>query len=407
MKAYFHIGHHKTGTTSLQAFLSLNAPVLLRHGIHYPWVETQGAAMAAANAMAGRGFYVKLLRGLLRRRAGGAEAAPAILPINVREAHNALAFRMLHDRLDWRMPAYHRDLPHSRQMLIGLGHQIAQLKPRHLVFCSEVMSHFGPSAPAEIARLRDAVGTSDITLWCTLRRPDEQAASWHGQMIRFGHAPRPLSAPDGPDLKGLHFDYRRVVEPWIQAMPGCRQVLRPYDRTMEEGGSVEDFVRHSGIGFPRALLPAPVMNISLPPAVLALLREANRSLPADQARGFARQVAALARDMKLPSSRQVEMFGAANREKLFHAFRPVHDWLTRITGGQPFFRDLDQMLVCKPIPEAEALRDLLDRLAPHLDGFVEAAQRDFLAGRIAGRDGSGREGEGRPAPRRAAGAGGR
>lgn len=394
MKAYFHIGHHKTGTTSLQAFLSRNAPVLRRHAIHYPWVETQGAAMATAAALAGRGYYLTLLPGLLRRRLRrtgpdmdpAAARAPQSLPINVREAHNALAFRMLHDRLGWRVPGYHRDLPHSRQMLIGLGHQIAQLRPRHLVLCSEVMSHFGPSAPDQIARLRDAVQTRDITLWCTLRRPDEQAASWHGQLIRFGQAPRPLSAPDGLNLTWLHFDYRRVVEPWLQALPEGRPVLRPYDRVMAEGGSVEDFLRHSGIDFPRRLIPAPTMNVSLPPAALALLREANARLPAEEARDFAHRVMALTGDMKLPSSRQVEMFGPANRARMFTAFAPIHDWLTQTAGGGAFFSDLDQMLVCRPIPEAEALRDLLDRLAPLAGEFPQGPQRDFLTARLAAAD---------------------
>lgn len=396
MKAYFHIGHHKTGTTSLQAFLSMNAPVLLRHGIHYPWVDMQGAAIAMAGlAAAGRdgctGFLMPGLQRLFRKRpeadspeSDSTDIFSRILPINMREAHNALAFRLLHDRLGWRVPAYHKNLPHSRQMLIALRHQISQLTPRHLVFCSEVMSHFGPSAPDEISRLKEVVGTDDITLWCTLRRPDEQAVSWQGQLIRFGQAPRPLSAPGGLNLEWLHFDYRRVVEPWILAMPGCRQMLRPYDRTMAEGGSVDDFVKNSGIDFPRDLRPAPTMNISLPPAALSLLREANRHLPADQARDFARQVETLTKDMKLPPSRQVEMFGAANRENLFRAFQPIHDWLTQVTGA-PFFADLEQMLVCKPIAEREALRDLLDRLKPRLGEFSQAPQREFLSALIAGK----------------------
>lgn len=385
MKFYFHIGHHKTGTTSLQAFLSLNAAKLLRHGIHYPWMETEGAAIAVANARAGSWFQESRLGRRLRRaqehdRTGKSAGIP---PINVREAHNALAFRMLHESLGWKVPDYHRNLPHSRQMLIGLKHQIAQLQPKHLIFCSEVMSQFGPSAPGEIGRLRDAVEGGDITLWCTLRRPDEQAESWHGQMVRFGQSPRPLSAPDGINLNWLHFNYRRVIEPWIEAMPDCRQMLRPYRRTMIEGGSVEDFVRNSGIDFPPGLAPAPKMNVSLPPGVIGLLREANRHLPADQARAFTREAATLSKGMKLASSREVEMIGAANRNRMYEAFAAIDEWLSRTTGQAAFFEDLDKMLAVKPIPEAEAIGEALDRLRPLAKEFSEGPQRDFLAGRIA------------------------
>lgn len=385
MKLYLHIGHHKTGTTSLQAFLSLNASRLLRHGIHYPWMETEGAAIAVANARAGNWFYESRLGRRLRRsqEQGRTGKSSAIPPINVREAHNALAFRMLHESLGWKIPGYHKHLPHSRQMLIGLQHQVAQLQPRHMILCSEVMSQFGPSAPGEIDRLRDAVGSRDVTLWCTLRRPDEQAESWHGQMVRFGQAPLPLSAPEGVNLSWLHFDYRRVIEPWIDAMPECRKMLRPYRKTMSEGGSVEDFVKNSGIDFPSGLTAAPKMNVSLPPGVIGLLRKANRHLPADHRRPFAGQVAALSKGMRFAPSQQVEMIGAVNRERMFEAFRPIHDWLSSSTGQSPFFEDLEQMLTVKPMPEAEAIREVLDRLRRRAKDFPEGPQRDFLAGRSA------------------------
>ena len=70
MRAVCHIGHHKTGTTSLQAFLSQNSHRLLQAGILYPWVESQGAAVALGKAVRGGDFA-------------------AMLPFNVREAQNA------------------------------------------------------------------------------------------------------------------------------------------------------------------------------------------------------------------------------------------------------------------------------------------------------------------------------
>lgn len=40
MKAIFHVGPHKTGTTSLQHFLSDNAPALLERGVYVPTVKS-------------------------------------------------------------------------------------------------------------------------------------------------------------------------------------------------------------------------------------------------------------------------------------------------------------------------------------------------------------------------------
>lgn len=384
MRVTCHIGHHKTGTTSLQAYLSQNAGMLLCHGILYPWVESQGAALTLAQMLPAqtnwRARARAVARDLTNRPPGTA------LPINFREAHNALAFRMLADGTGhWQVPGYHGDLPHSQQMLQALGHQIAATDPQDIVLCSEVMSHFGKAHPQLITDLRQALSAAqDFTLWCTLRRPDEQAASWHSQQIKFGHAPQPLSAAGGVNLGWLHFDYRGVIKPWLQRIPEARLMLRPYDRVMAGGGSVADLRRHSGIRFPRGLLPAPVMNVSLSPAVSALLREANRDLPRRLSNKLAREMLALAEGLDLPDPKDIELFGPENRARMHKAFAPVHDYLCDLAGGEgPFFADLDEMLVCRPVPEAQALRQLLDGLADRVPQLNPPELRDFLNARIA------------------------
>lgn len=204
MEVICHIGHHKTGTTTLQTFLAQNSHRLLQAGILYPWVEMQGAAHALAKAI-------------------GEGDRQEILPFNIREAHNALAFRMLADTLpNWEVPQYHHNLPPSRQMLLALSSQINSLQPQSIVLCSEVMSHFGKIARPQIPRLRQGgLGEAEkFTLWCTLRRPDEQLVSWHGQQVRFGQSPIPLSDVEhGLNLRWLHVDYRGVIEPWLQHIP--------------------------------------------------------------------------------------------------------------------------------------------------------------------------------------------
>lgn len=366
MEVICHIGHHKTGTTTLQAFLAQNSHRLLQAGVLYPWVEMQGASHALAKAM-------------------GAGDRQEILPINIREAHNALAFRMLADVLpNWKVPRYHPNLPHSRQMLLGLKTQIHSLQPRQIVLCSEVMSHFGKSAVRQITRLRqEGLGEAeDFTLWCTLRRPDEQLVSWHGQQMRFGLSPAPLSDPEhGLNLNWLHVDYRGVIEPWLDQIPETRLILRPYRETMALGGSVEDFLANSGLQAPDGLLPALTMNVSHKPAVISLLRIANGHLPRELSRALFDSAEALTRGMTLAGSSEVEFLGPDSRARLVAHFAPIHDWLSAISGRDAFFTDLDEMAVCRPVPEQEAFRQLLDQLTPdRIAGLVQPELREFLTG---------------------------
>lgn len=366
MKAICHIGHHKTGTTTLQAFLAQNSHRLLQAGILYPWVETQGAARTIAKAM-------------------GAGDERAILPINIREAHNALAFRMLADTLpNWKVPNYHHNLPHSRQLLLAIKNQIAALQPETTVLCSEVMSHFGKVAINQIPRLRtEGLGLVEhFTLWCTLRRPDEQLVSWHGQQVRFGQSPAPLSnSTEGLNLKWLHVDYRGVIEPWIKNIPKAEVVLRPYGEVMEEGGSVEDFLRNSGVAAPANLLPPMSLNVSFKPAVVSLLRLANRLLLRPLAQDLMSSVDALTEGMQLHGSAEVEFLGPDSRARLVEHFAPIHQWLSQTTGRQSFYPDIEEMAICRPISEREALQHLLDQLTPQrIDKMFDPVVKEFLTG---------------------------
>lgn len=361
--------------------MSTHAAAFLREGTLYPWVEPEGAALMAQALAQPRPRLRRRIRARLRGESALLNERP--LPsMNVREAHNALAFSMLADARDWRIPHLHPDLPPTDSMLQGIGQQMRHLAPRHLVICSEVMSHFGLSAPDQIDRLAGALDGADLHLWCNLRRPDQQAVSWHGQRVRFGHAPRPLSDPEGLDMTWLHFDYRGVIEPWLQRLPDCRVTLRPYHKVVQAGGSIPDFIAGTGMTMPADLPQPGQMNISRHPAATAILREANAALPHEVAREMAPTLSHLARSLPLVPAGDVELIGAANRARMLHAFRPIHDWLSKISGA-PFFQDLDDMLTCLPVPEADAAAQLLALLRPHLDEFTDPAQRDFLAARLA------------------------
>jgi hypothetical protein len=366
MKVVCHIGHHKTGTSTLQSFLAQNSNQLLQAGILYPWVESQGASKALAKAM-------------------GEGDRQEILPFNIREAHNALAFRMLADSLpSWKVPRYHGGLPHSRQMLMALSNQLEALQPKDVVICSEVMSHFGKIAVGQIGRLRQEGlwRAKHFTLWCTLRRPDDQLVSWHGQQVRFGQAPAPLSDPEkGLNLHWLHVDYRGVIEPWLQEILDAEVTLRPYSETLAAGGSVEDFLVGSGLGLSGKMLPAKALNVSLKPAVISLLRRANARLPEPIARELAESINDMTVNMTLAATSEVEFLGPVSRAQLVAHFAPIHEWLSQTSGQAAFFTDMDEMAQCRPISEKEALQSLLDQLTPHEIAEVSRPEiRDFLTG---------------------------
>lgn len=366
MKVIAHIGHHKTGTTALQTFLSQNSHRLLEHGILYPWTESEGAAHALAKAI-------------------GDGDIEEMLPFNIREAHNALAFRMLRDALPgWRVPPYHKNLPHSRQMMLTVYNQIAALNPQAIVLCSEVMSHFGKSAPDQIGRMRTQAfaQVEEFVLWCTLRRPDEQLVSWHGQQLRFGQSPPPLSnAEHGMNLDWLHVDYRGVVEPWLTQIPEAQPALRPYGEVISAGGSVEDFINGSELNWPSDMLPVGSKNVSFRPAVVSLLRLANKELPREDAQKLMTFSGVLTKSMDLPASSEVEFLGAAQRARLAAHFAPIHDWLSKTSGRDAFFTDIGAMEECRPISERESFQALLDQITPsHLSAIPTTEGREFVLG---------------------------
>jgi hypothetical protein len=369
MKAIIHIGHHKTGTTSLQSFIAVNWRRLLEHGVLSPWVEFQGAAWAQA----------QLLR--------GDEVEPDLLPANVREPHNALAFRMLATALPERkVPAHHGGTPAPRQMLHAISSQIEAVDPETLVIVSEVMSHFGPDAPDLVDDLAEALAGSDIALHMTLRRPDEQIVSWFGQQLWFGD-PRPaLSDSAGTDpFQGVHFDYRAVIEPWLDRLPGAKPQIRAHRAMMAAGGSIPDFFAESGIKLPDGLSDVPAMNPSLPRAFFPLMQKVNTALPRSSARTLGHDLAAIADEFDLPAPGDIEFFGAARRAEMAERFAPIDNWLTDLLG-QPLFDDIAAIATPRPVSEDAALEQVLAGLsADHIASFTNPDVRAFVTDLKSGR----------------------
>lgn len=368
MKLILFIGHHKVGSSALQTWLARNAVPLLRRGILYPAVEAQGLATLLDTALSGR----------------DQPAGP--LPVNWREAHNALAFGMMaeHAPARHRVPDLHRDLPPAADMLRAIERQIEILAPHTIILASEVMANFGAAAPGLIDRLGAVFAGAELHLTATLRRVDDYMISWHAQRLRFGQKPRSL--PDGAFQhysRGIHFDYRQMVGPWLDRLPGARLRLRSYDQVLAAGGAVQDFLTGHGIDPVPGGPAEPKVNTGLHRALIEIARQANHALPADEAQEAFRALLALGPRLDLPRAQDVEMYGAGLREEIRDRFAPVAGWLAGAAGA-PLFPDLGpdlgDLARTRPVHEHEANRAALDTIrARHLGDFPPAA-RDFLAG---------------------------
>ncbi len=345
MKVIIYFGHHKVGSTALQAFLANNALQLLQQGILYPAVESQGSAHMLALATG-------------RRR------APDLNCMNLREPHNALAFRMLaQDSPKKTTPPWHGALPPLHAMLRAIRHQVEILVPDTVILCSEVFSNFGPSKPALIAQLKKQFPDADFELYCTLRRPDDYMASWFGQRLRFG---RKLDALDHgtalADTRSIHFDYQKMIAPWVAAFPDAKLHLRNYAEVLAAGGSVQDFTTQVGCQFPRNVSYEGPNNQGLPRSSYEIVRRAFHDLPTEQANMVLQFFLRRGKSLTPVPDKKVELYGADLRQQLADQFDPINRYLGTLIQTDQFFEDLDQMRQPRPVSLDDANRSLLQTL---------------------------------------------
>jgi hypothetical protein len=355
MKAILYFGHHKVGSTALQSFLYQNQVALMRQGLLYPGVDFESLSLTLARLLGELDISADQAAEML-------EAQTGPTPMNAREPHNALAFQMIAQTHKGKAPDWHPALPGTGQMIRALRMQQRFLRPSTVVLCSEVMSNFGADHPELIDRVREIYPEAEYSLYCVLRRPDEYLVSWHAQRLRFGDKMLPLNGGAAQTyIRGIHFDYRKVVEPWRDRFPGATLHLRNYTDVLKSGGSVEDFFDKTGLEMPSGAIPAGRANESLPRAAMEIARRANQDLPPREAQEMRQYLLTCDRHVTPVPNRDVEMFGAEIRAELAERFAPIHDWLSAEIG-RPFFPDLNEMTRTLPVPEAEATADLLARL---------------------------------------------
>lgn len=362
MKVILFIGHHKVGSTSLQDFLARNSVALAQAGILYPSVDFESMSLSLAKAV-GRGTAQK-----------------DVLPINAREPHNALAYRMMEERNKGKIPVYHKALPSRPQMVRAIRQQIEFLQPQAVILAAEVFANFAPIDTGLIKSLRDIFPPkAEITVLATLRRIDEYLASWHGQRLKFSHKIAPLREGGlQQQFNGIHFDYRVMLEGWLNTLPNANFILRDYADVQASGGSVADFIAQSGLEFPEDLISERRTNASLHRGLYEIARRGNLALPAPKARALRLRLQELTPKLDLPKSSEIELFGAQNRQEMVDRFDKVHKFLGEASGKTPFFSDLEAARETLPFDELEVFRHAAAEVHRNSNKFKEPEIRDFL-----------------------------
>ena len=354
MRVILFIGHHKVGSSALQHYLARNAPALLRQGILYPAIEAAGMRR-------------------LQSRVAAAIAGP--LHINIREAHNALAFSMMSDITGKSVPSLHTDLPNTDTMLANISSQIDRCQPHTVILASEVMANFYNVGTATIKRLLANFSGADLTVTATLRRVDDYLVSWQGQRLRFGHAPPRLS--DGGMSGGIHFNYRKMIKPWADTCEDATWHLCNYADVVAAGGSVPHFFNTNSLPLTINNTAEARVNTGLHRALIEIARRGNTELEKGTAQTLLQGLRTLGGQLDLPDTSDIELYGAPRRTKIFNRFAPVQAYLSDFVG-HPFFPDIDDILIPRPVPEDLANAQALTQIrARHLAGFPEPV-RDWL-----------------------------
>lgn len=235
-----HIGHFKTGSTSLQDALARNVDRLARQGVFYP----------------GTGLFL-----------GG---------------HHNLAYA-LHNRQRYTLP----EAPEV--YLSALAAEVAAAPQERVVLSSE---HFALYDPEPLLALFPGC-RKQIVLY--VRRQDHLLDSLYRELVKNTQyqgsieafcrdvlEQSPLPTFNGPVV----VDYQAILERWTRHAGVEEVIVRPYETGVPAGGVVRDFLELLGLtGWPDAETGND-LNRKHPAELIALRRAVDPVLPPDLRRGL-------------------------------------------------------------------------------------------------------------------------
>ncbi len=248
-----HIGFEKTGSTSIQAFLTQQVERLHRLGHFVPRSLARTDGFCNHLRLAAHALRDDKLEDDVRIHYG------AVSPRALGELRAATP-RLLADEIRARGPA--------RTLLLSNEHLSSRL-----------------DETAELIRLRDLLaGFCDgFRIVAYLRNQAEMLESVYGEAIKGGYhdiALVPDFSGNGPDpwVAREYFEYGRALERWVEVFGQDRVEVRLFDRgTLRSGDVVRDFLGLIDVD-PSRFAEPPRINERLDGRAQAFLLQVNRAL---------------------------------------------------------------------------------------------------------------------------------
>jgi len=249
-KGILHIGCEKTGTSSIQRFLSMNRPSLKKQGFIYP--------------VAGGTLY------------GGSQTGYAVV------ARKEAWLTDMGKALGLLTPGAVTE--YRQQLAAQLQIEISRVRRGHTLVLSSEHFHSRLRSAEEIAALRSFLEpfceSFEVVMY--FRRQDRVAVSLYATHVKSGNpSPKPfLPAIELPET--YYYRYDEIFQSWAQVFGAESLRAGIYQPDELLGGDLlQDFCHRSGIPFEGKKIPE-AQNMSLSPEAAQFLLEVNRQMRAGE-----------------------------------------------------------------------------------------------------------------------------
>ena len=243
-RAYLHIGTEKTGSTSIQAFLTQNRGRLRELGFLHPASPGSGHVGLAAYAAPAEQLGDLLPQIGLQRVAG--------------------------------LPGY------RRQLVTGLAEEVAAFPaPRGTLLLSNEHLHSRVTEIGELQRLRGLLGRHcrEIRVVVYLRRQDRLAVSLASTLYKAGRT-EAWQLPESGSGLPRYYDYAALLAGYAAVFGESNCILRLFEPSRFAGGDlIEDFAATTGIPLSPDMKRPARENPSLTRLGMDVMAELNRRVP--------------------------------------------------------------------------------------------------------------------------------
>ncbi|MCD9147957.1 hypothetical protein [Pseudophaeobacter flagellatus] len=209
---YLHIGHFKTGTTAVQAFLNDNPRLLKRHDFALAQTRLQ---------------YSK----------------HSDLAYSLYKAAGVKSF--LHGYKKPETP---------QQVWAALFDELRASNRSRMIVSSEEFMRLAcfPKAVKTLSRIIKSARDIDFKVIAFLRPPDSHLQSWYNQLIKMGVETPPYNVAMTDLVEPIHYDYALALRPWIEIFGAEAVTLRSYSEASRENNLLfKDFLSAIGITLPK------------------------------------------------------------------------------------------------------------------------------------------------------------